>query len=68
MPRTATVRDEDALVAAVRKARQAQELTTLVAKVEERGPQVYLTDLHMLENRFEFQRWLRARAGEKTTD
>ena len=31
---------------------------TIVAKVEPRGPAVYLTDLHMLENRFEFQRWL----------
>jgi len=68
VPRTATVHDEEELVRAVEEARAARELTTLVAKVEERGPQVYLTDLHMLENRFEFQRWLRARAGEKTAD
>jgi sulfopyruvate decarboxylase subunit beta len=39
-------------------AQGAQQLTSLVAKVEARGPKVYLTDLHMLENRFEFQRHL----------
>ncbi len=37
---------------------EGDELTTIVAKVEARGPEVYLTDLHMLENRFEFQRQL----------
>lgn len=62
VPRTATVRDEDELVRAVEEARAARELTTIVAKVEERGPKVYLTDLHMLENRFEIQRWLRSKA------
>lgn len=66
VPRTATVAAEEELVQAVRDARQARELATLVAKVEERGPKVYLTDLHMLENRFEFQRWLRDRAGKRT--
>jgi hypothetical protein len=30
-----------------------------VAKVEPQGPPVYLTDLPMLENRFQFQRHLR---------
>ena len=67
VPRTPTVHDEDELVQAVEEARAAEELTTIVAKVEERGPKVYLTDLHMLENRFEFQRWLRSKA-RKTTE
>lgn len=66
VPRTATVRDEDELVRAVEEARAAEELTTIVAKVEERGPKVFLTDLHMLENRFEIQRWLRSKARHET--
>jgi len=66
VPRTATVLDEDELVRAVEEARAAEELTTLVAKVEERGPKVFLTDLHMLENRFEIQRWLRSKARHET--
>jgi hypothetical protein len=38
---------------------KAGELTTLVAKVEAVGPSGYVTDLALLENRFEFQKWLR---------
>jgi hypothetical protein len=34
-------------------------LTTIVAKVEAIGPSGYVTDLALLENRFEFQKWLR---------
>src|ERR687888_462392 len=52
IPRTATVRDLDAFVAAFDEALAADELTTLVAKVEAKGPPVFLTDLPMLENRF----------------
>jgi len=37
----------------------ANELTTLVAKIEAVGPKVFVTDLPMLENRFQFQRYLR---------
>jgi sulfopyruvate decarboxylase subunit beta len=37
----------------------ADQLTTLVAKVEARGPAVFLTDLPLLENRFQFQRYLK---------
>ncbi len=59
VPRTATVRDIDAFRDAFAKARAARETTTLVAKVEPVGPQSYFMDLHMLENRFEFERYLR---------
>jgi sulfopyruvate decarboxylase subunit beta len=59
VPRTATVRDLDAFVAAFDEALAANELTTLVAKVEAKGPPVFLTDLPILENRFQFQRHLR---------
>jgi sulfopyruvate decarboxylase subunit beta len=59
VPRTATVGDLDAFVAAFDEALAANELTTLVAKVEAKGPLVFQTDLPMLENRFQFQRHLR---------
>ena len=59
VPRTATVRDLDAVAAAFRDALAARELTTLVAKVEAVGPSGYVTDLSLLENRYQFQRWLR---------
>jgi sulfopyruvate decarboxylase subunit beta len=59
IPRTATVRTLDAFVAAFAEALAAEELTTLVAKVEAKGPPVFLTDLPMLENRFQFARHLK---------
>jgi sulfopyruvate decarboxylase subunit beta len=59
VPRTATVRTLDEFVAAFDEALAANELTTLVAKVEAKGPPVFLTDLPMLENRFQFARYLR---------
>ena len=42
-------------------AQQAGELTTLVAKVEAIGPSAFVTDLGLLENRFQFQRYLQSR-------
>ncbi len=59
VPRTATVTDLDGFRAAFTAAVQANELTTLVAKVEAVGPSGYVTDLPLLENRFQFQRHLR---------
>ena len=59
VPRTGTVRDIDAFVAAFDEAQAANELTTLVAKVEAVGPKAFVTDLPMLENRFQFARYLR---------
>jgi len=59
VPRTATVRTEKEFTAAFKEALEARELTTIVAKVEAVGPSGYVTDLTMLENRFEFQRYLR---------
>jgi len=59
VPRTATVRTIDALVTAFDEADRAQDLATIVAKVEAVGPSGYVTDLALLENRFQFQRWLR---------
>jgi sulfopyruvate decarboxylase subunit beta len=60
VPRTATVHTLDEFRAAFDEALAAEELTTLVAKVEARGPKVFVTDLPMLENRFQFKRHLQA--------
>jgi len=59
IPRTAMVRDIDSFVAAFDAAISSNELTTLVAKVEAIGPKVFVTDLPMLENRFQFARHLK---------
>jgi sulfopyruvate decarboxylase subunit beta len=59
VPRTATVRTIEDFVATFDDALAANELTTIVAKVDARGPAGFVTDLALLENRFEFQRWLK---------
>jgi sulfopyruvate decarboxylase subunit beta len=61
VPRTATVRTLDEFTHAFDEALAARDLTTLVAKVEAVGPAAFVTDLALLENRFEFQKWLRTR-------
>ncbi len=67
VPRTATCRTEEELRQAFTEALAARELTTLVAKVEPQGPASYFIDLHYIESRFQFQRYLRqlAAAGDK---
>jgi sulfopyruvate decarboxylase subunit beta len=60
VPRTATVGTVDAFRTAFDEALHAGDLTTLVAKVEAVGPSAYVTDLSLLENRFQFQRYLRS--------
>lgn len=59
IPRTATATSLDAFTAAFDAAIHAGDLTTLVAKVDAVGPSGYVTDLALLENRFQFQRYLR---------
>lgn len=60
VPRTATVTTLDAFRSAFDDALGAGDLTTIVAKVEAVGPSGYVTDLSLLENRFQFQRYLRS--------
>jgi sulfopyruvate decarboxylase subunit beta len=60
IPRTSTARTIAQFTALFDESLRSGELTTLVAKVEAKGPPVYLTDLPMLENRFQFQRHLRS--------
>ncbi len=59
VPRTATVHTLPDFTVAVADALASHTLTTLVAKVEAKGPPLFLTDLPMLENRFQFARHLR---------
>ncbi len=61
IPRTASVRSIDQFREAFEAAGGARELTTIGAKVAAMGPSAFVTDLPLLENRFQFQRWLRAR-------
>jgi sulfopyruvate decarboxylase subunit beta len=58
VPQTSTVRTRDAFVNAFEAAIASRDLATIVVKVEATGPSGYVTDLAMLENRFQFQRWL----------
>lgn len=64
VPRTATVHTLDEFRAAFDEAVAANELTTIVAKVEAVGPAGFVTDLALLENRFQFQRYLRQQSQE----
>ena len=59
VPRTATVRTLDDFRREFDEALGAHDLTTIVAKVEAIGPSAYVTDLSLLENRYQFQRHLR---------
>jgi len=61
IPRTAAVNDLEAFVTEFDDAQRARELTTIVAKVDAIGPAAFVTDLELLENRFQFQRHLQTR-------
>lgn len=61
VPRTTTVRTVPDFARAVSEALALRELTTIVAKVDAVGPSAYVTDLALLENRFQFARYLRER-------
>ena len=58
VPRTTTVLTLHDFTRAFDEAIAAKELTTIVAKVDAVGPTAYVTGLSLLENRFQFQRYL----------
>jgi sulfopyruvate decarboxylase subunit beta len=62
VPLTATVRGLDEFRQAFLDARKAGDLTTLVAKVDAVGPSAFVTDLSLLENRYQFARYLNERS------
>jgi sulfopyruvate decarboxylase subunit beta len=61
VPNTATVRTLDEFRSAFADAQARGDLSTLVAKVEAVGPSGYVTDLSLLENRYQFARYLKDR-------
>lgn len=60
VPRTSTVRTVEDFQREFRQALNAGELSSIVAKVEAAGPKGYVTDLALLENRFQFKRYIEA--------
>jgi sulfopyruvate decarboxylase subunit beta len=58
--RAATVNTCEDFVHAVNAAFAAGDLSVIVAKVQAEGPKKYVTDLNLLENRFEFSRYLKS--------
>lgn len=61
VPRTCCVSTVDDFVKEFAAAQRAKTLTTLVAKVDAVGPASFVTELGLLENRFQFQRYLQHR-------
>lgn len=64
VPRTLTVRSIDEFTQRFDEALHGREMTTIIAKVEAVGPSKFVTDLSLLENRFQFHRWLRDGAAK----
>lgn len=60
IPRVATVRSVEDFKAALTDARHGNELATIIAKVEAKGPSAFVTDLSLLENRFQFRRHIQS--------
>ncbi len=58
MPHSMCVDTLEELERALGAARNAEAPTTLVAKVADIGPKAFVTDLKLLENRFQFARYL----------
>ena len=54
------IRSVESFRAAVTDAMHGSELTTIIAKVEATGPAAYVTDLSLLENRFQFRRHIQS--------
>ncbi len=60
IPRALTVRTVEDFKTAVKGALDGDQLTTIVAKVEATGPSGYVTDLSLVENRFQFRRHIQS--------
>ena len=58
VPRTQTVTTCEQFVAAIDEALHADDLSCIVAKVEATGPTAYVTELSLLENRFQFKQYI----------
>ena len=60
VPHTETVGTLEGFQTAFTAALAAHDLSTIVAKVEAVGPGKFVTDLSLLENRYQFQRYLQS--------
>lgn len=58
IPVVVTVRAVEEFKAALKRALDGVQLTTIIAKVEATGPTGYVTDLSLVENRFQFRRYI----------
>ena len=60
----ASVSDCEEFAKQAKKAIAGNELTCIVAKVEALGPSKFVTDLPLLENRFQFRRYIQSLASK----
>jgi sulfopyruvate decarboxylase subunit beta len=60
IPAVLTVRTVEDFSSAVKNALDGSQLMTIVAKVEPTGPAGYVTDLSLIENRFQFRRHIQS--------
>ena len=67
IPRALTVQNCQNFKSAVLDALHGTELTTIIAKVEAKGPSGYVTDLALLENRFQFRRHIQSLKQRKAS-
>jgi len=59
VPRSTTVSNVQDFTTAFDDAVKSNDLSCIVAKVEAIGPKGYVTELSLLENRFEFAKWVK---------
>ncbi|HKI27254.1 MAG TPA: thiamine pyrophosphate-dependent enzyme [Candidatus Sulfotelmatobacter sp.] len=60
IPMVLTVRTVEDFKSTVKNALDGEQLATIVAKVEATGPSGYVTDISLLENRFQFRRYIQS--------
>lgn len=60
VPSVITVRTVEDFKTAVKHALEGTQLTAIIAKVEAKGPSGYVTDLSLVENRFQFRRYIQS--------
>jgi sulfopyruvate decarboxylase subunit beta len=60
----AAVRDCETFTKEVKEAIAGHQLACIVAKVEATGPSKFVTDLPLLENRFQYQRYIQSLGGK----
>jgi sulfopyruvate decarboxylase subunit beta len=65
IPKTCTVSTVEDFATVVRQAISSDVLQTIVVKVEATGPKAFVTDLGLLENRFQFRRYIQSLAAKK---